>query len=499
MKLKLMFIFLAASLVLGPLAAQCNGELTSVGDKYILQVWGSHYERGYAQGYLLAPRIMQVFSSYFFPYVAANSVGRYNNMLDYYVTYYETGAGFQSEAEGLVAGMIASGQSLYHGPLQRDLNVGDILLVNAIVDIPYATNLRDLDLACSSLSSYAEATLDDPTLQGSLVITRLLDWTRNSNLINNPLLVVHHPSEPEEVKWMSFTYPGLIGALSAVNQYGHAAFLNMGNIHASSETYALDAVLLSVRKGIEIMNFNQDQLYNADDPWAAISGDQHISGTIIHNVWESSGEVMAQVIETNNSGTARRFYHENGNLNGRNLAATNHFRSLYPAVPCYRYDNIQDALATDASMSVDRQWSLLGTAAGVSTNLMAIQYIPSSGVVKWSVATSTGPAYSAPPYEFDADDLFAYEVATDDPTVPNLAFQLSVYPNPCPCEAELKFSSSNTLNRMGIYNLRGQLLDSRPLSSAKGIISVAGLKAGIYFIRAEDTKGKAVVKKLLVF
>jgi hypothetical protein len=285
MKLKLMFIFLAASLVLAPLAAQCNGELTSVGDKYILQVWGSHYERGYAQGYLLAPRIMQVFSSYFFPYVAANSVGRYNNMLDYYFNYYETGAGFLS-VSGRTGGRYDCQRTklVSWAPAARPER-GRHAAGNAIVDIPYATNLRDLDLACSSLSSYAEATLDDPELQGSLVITRLLDWTRNSNLINNPLLVVHHPSEPYEVKWMSFTYPGLIGALSALNQYGHASFLNMGNIHASTETNGLDSELLSVRKAIEIMNFNQDQLYNADDPWAAISGDPHSSATIIHNVW----------------------------------------------------------------------------------------------------------------------------------------------------------------------------------------------------------------------
>jgi len=499
MKLRHFVLVLAVSFVLSPLAAQCCGELSSVGDKTILQVWGTHAERGYAQGYLLAPRIMQIFSSYFFPAVAMNSVNRYNSMLSYYATYYETDPRFMAEAEGMVAGMIASGQSLYHTQLQRDLDVSDILLVNAIVDIPYATNLRDVELACASLSSYAEATLDDPILQGRLVITRFMDWVRNTHLISNPILVVHYPEETDEVKWMSFTYPGLIGALSAINQYGHGSFLNMGNIHASSETYGLDSVLLSVRKGIEILNFNMDQLYNAEDSWAAISGDQHISGTIIHNVWESSGEMMAQVIETNNSGTTRRFYNENGNLNGRNLAATNHFRSLYPAVPCSRYDRIQDSLAVDPTLTAQRQWSLLAGAAGISTNLMAIQYLPSSGMVRWSVATASGPAYSADPYEFDADDLFAYSVSNSDPHIPSAPFQLSAWPNPCGSNRLLSISSSNELMAVSIYNLRGQLLLRENMTDGRNSLQLPELRSGIYLLKAEDRKGSTAAKKLVVY
>jgi hypothetical protein len=499
MKSRLLFLILAALLLLAPLAAQCNGELSMEGNKYILQVWGTHYERGYAQGYLLAPRIMQIFSNYFFPAVALNSVNRYNTMLSYYATYFETDPRFLAEAEGLAAGMLASGESLYHAALQRDLNVNDILLVNAIVDIPYATNLRDVELACSSLTSYAEATQGDPVLQGGLVITRFMDWVRNTNLITNPLLVVHHPAENDEVKWMSFTYPGLIGALSGINEYGHASFLNMGNIHASTATYGLDSVLLSVRKGLEIMNYNSDQLFDWEDDWAAVSGDQHISGTIIHNVWESAGEMMAQVIETNNTGTMRRYYDQNGNLNGRNLAATNHFRILYPAAACYRYDNIQDSLAADPTMSADRQWSLLGGAAGISTNLMAIQYQPGSGTVRWSVATPTGPAWSAPPWEFDADDLFSAAVPNSDPHAPSVPFQLSVWPNPCAGQKQVNISSSNGLSRLGIYNLRGQLLYREDMSGGKGSLLLTGLRPGVYLIKAGDTQGKAAAKKLVVY
>ena len=48
---QLLLILFALAL---PLAAQVNGNLQYIGDKAILQVWGDHYQRGYAQGYLFA-------------------------------------------------------------------------------------------------------------------------------------------------------------------------------------------------------------------------------------------------------------------------------------------------------------------------------------------------------------------------------------------------------------------------------------------------------------
>lgn len=500
MKRILWFLMIATGLILSPLAAQCNGSMSVQDDKAILHVWGTHYERGYAQGFLLADRLMQLFNNYFYPNISQNSPSVYQSMLSYYDLYYQCDPAFLSEAEGFVAGMVASGEDIYHAGLGRTLGVPDILLVNAIVDIPYAASNVDVGLGCASLSSFAESTLDDPQLQGSLVIMRLLDWTRNPSLIENAILIVHHPAEEGEVKWMSFGYPGLLGALSSINEYGHGAFLNMGNNHSISQISDLRQVLFSVRKGIERMDFNQDGTYDGEDMWAAISGDQHLSGTIIHSVWDNGADISAQVIETNNSGSVRRDYEQNGNLSGHNLAATNHFRSLYEPEPCFRYDNIQNALLTDSDMTIARQWDLICSAAGLPfLNMMAIQYVPVSKVVKWAVSNPTGPAYTAPVYEFDADDLFAFEVSNDEQVIPGAAFQVSAYPNPCPTGKGLTISASNTLSQVRIYNIKGQLIMNNQVSSAKNTLPLPHLSAGIYLIKATDTKGKSITSKIVVY
>ena len=141
----------------GSLAAQVNGQLVNLGDRSILHVWGSHYERGYALGYLMGDNIMTIFSNYFFALVTHNSVGIYNNFLNYHTQNFVNDARYVSEAQGVIAGMQDSGTSLFHVPLQRELDVEDMLLVNAIVDLAYLQNPPDLELGCSSLWSRTTA------------------------------------------------------------------------------------------------------------------------------------------------------------------------------------------------------------------------------------------------------------------------------------------------------------------------------------------------------
>ena len=499
MKLRVYLLLILLVLLGSQLGAQCNGVLTQNGNKLILHVWGTHYERGYAQGNLLADRFMSLFTNYFFMAVASNSASRYNMLTNYYATHFETDPRFLSEAEGFAAGLVASGQNLWHGPLGRDLGLTDILLVNAVVDMIYAQGITPIELGCSELTSWGVATENDPALQGDPVVTRLLDWTGNTTLKNNALLIVQHPSETDEHKWISFGYPGLMGALSAINDQGQAAFLNIGNIHTSTETFNLDSVLYSVRKGIERYDYDSNGFYDADDTWAAVNADQHISGTLIHNISFTPQGTIAQVIENNNSGAARRFYGDAySNVAGQNLASTNHFRVLYTPVACTRYDRIQDSLLVSAEMSATRQWTLMGGAGGVSQNMMAIQYIPSTGAILWSVASQTSPAYTQTPLALDTDELFIQPVSVDDETLPTPAFRLWSYPNPLGRQDRLKLSSGNDLSRLEIFNLKGQRVVDQKLSSRNAELSIEALaQPGIYLLKATDISGRTVSRKLI--
>jgi len=496
-KLCIIFLILCCSACL---PAVVNGQLTQIGDKYVLQVWGSHYERGYATGYLMADNIMNVFSYYFYTSISGSNPNTYNYYQQFHQNNFLTNERYTAEAEGMLAGMTASGASVYHSGLQRNLNVNDLLFANAVVDIAGYQQGKELELGCSSLSSWGMATVDDPFLQGGIVITRLLDWSRNNTLIANPLLVVHYPSEPDECKWISFAYPGMFGALSAISENGAAAFLNMGNIHTHPNTTNLTNVLFDIRSGLERTDYNNDGVYSTEDVFAAVADGNHVGGTITHNIQQWADSSRAAIIETNNSGTVRRLYNQNSNLNGDNLAATNHFRNLYEPVACSRYSRIIDSLNVGPIISAERQITVMKGAGGVANNLMMIQYQPNNGNILWSTASNTAPAYTQPPLVLNANDLFVFPTAVSDETVAPAVPKLSVYPNPLRVGQELKLGFPGKIASLQLYNLRGQMLLNVSSDSSYNLAVTEFLRnrpSGVYLLRVKSPAGEVATGKLL--
>lgn len=482
---------------------QTNGELQYIGDKAILQVWGTHYERGHAQGYLLGNAVLSVFNEFYYPMVAISNPTVYAYLKNYYQTYFDTDPRMQSEAQGLVNGMQEAGVSLYHAGLQRNLDANDVLLVNAVVDMLQVRRAfadDDLELGCASLSSWGVSTEQDSLLAGASVITRFLDWSQNSALIAHPVLVVHHPAETDEQAWLNFSFPGLIGSLSAISASGTEAFLNIGNNHEATNLQGLDPILFDLRRGIERLDYNSSGASDALDPVSALFNGTHLSGSIIHCLSENTGTTIPVVVETNNSGSMTRYYNQNGNLPGNHLAATNHFRVLAGPVCCTRYANIQDSLNTSSAMTAKRQWQLLAGAAGLETNLSAIQFTPSTGQILWSSATLAQPAYQLPALTLNASDLFSYTVDNADELLPQAPPALSLYPNPLLRGAALHLKSSQPLRSLELYNLRGQLLYSRELGKLKGHeeLSLPSLATGLYLLRFTQSDGVRISKKLVV-
>ncbi len=491
MKTKVIFVLLFA-LLGNALSADINGQLTELEDRYILHVWGNHYERGYAMGFLMAENIMDVFCNYFFPTAAANNVSVYNYGLQYYLDHFVTDSRYLDEASGMIAGLQDSEVDIYHQSLQRELGLDDILFINAIVDLSTG-QIRDLELGCSSLSSWGDATLLDPELNGNLQITRLLDWNRNTALIRNSTMVVHHPSEPDEQKWISFTYPGLIGALSAITESKSAAFLNVGNVHTNTSTSELSTVLLNIRSGLERIDFNDDGSHDPEDLFSSLSSANHLSGTIIHNVQEWPDSAQAVIIETNNTGTVRRMVGQNSGVAGSNLAATNHFRQLSDAVYCYRYTRIVDSLAVSPEVDIDRQWQIMQGAGGTQSNLMMIQYLPSQSRIHWANASPWHAAYLLEPMIFDTQELFTLPTSTADlhqiPQVQNL----SLYPNPIRRNQSLYIKESIAIKQVDVYNLKGQIIHSSDQLPDSSVFS----SNGVYLLRITDQDNGKHLSRML--
>jgi hypothetical protein len=402
-------------------ALEVNGSKEEVGDKTIIRLWGSHEERGFAYGYLLADEIYDVYVDYFVKTVFGGDINELNQAEAIMFELFNIDEEYENEAKAIINGIEAADKGDdFEAVLGRKFTYKDLLLANGIVEL-YTLS------GCSSLSSWGAATEDDPELQGELVITRQLDWDAHPALIRNQLLTVHLPASKGEQAWLSFGFPGLIGALSTINQSGIAAFHHVGNIEKPPFDKKYDFIFFSIRNGIEKYDLNGDAKNSIDDVIFGIERDNQYGGWIVDVANSIAAGDSAVVIETNNAvGTIVRSTKDNVDIKGTNLVATNHFCSMYEPESCTRYAKLVDSIDANQKFDALRQWNVLGGAAGISGNLYTVQYIPFSGEVKWATTTFTKKAYESEPYVFYLQDMLK---PTD---VEDIAIEesIAIYPNP---------------------------------------------------------------------
>lgn len=187
-------------------AQQPQGYIEYKEDKMIIRVWGTHYERGYAQGYLLCDEIVDVFTTYFLAYLFGNNASIYNATRSVFEASFVVDDKYITEGMGVLDGIVAGGQSLYCSVLGRNLDITDLMMSNSLIDYSDDKGLLGGNDLCSSLTSWGTSTDNSPELSGESIITRFLDWTPHTTLLNNQLILVSFPSEPAEQKWISFTF-----------------------------------------------------------------------------------------------------------------------------------------------------------------------------------------------------------------------------------------------------------------------------------------------------
>jgi len=507
---KLISIIILGLFCLG-LSAQVNGELSEMEGKTIVKLWGTHYERGYAHGYLLNERIVTLFQQYIISTICYGSAGQYNAVRSTYTGSFTADERYVDEAQGVIDGISAQGSSLYNAVLNRDLDHTDILVVNTLIDLIYIPSNRfdyePEDFGCSSLSSWGTSTAEDPLLNGGVLITRMLDWQSHAALINNPVLFVNFPDEEDEQNWISFGYPGFFNALSAINSAEVTCFLNMGNIHNNEMGQTFNPILLSLRKGVESWDYNNDGTNNPFDIAQAVIDNNQAIGTIIHSTGQAEDTIPAIVIENNNeNGEFIRDWSDNTVIQGQNLALTNHFRMLYPPVNCYRYDNIADSLNHSALVGQNRSWKLLRSAAGIPTNLMYIQFNTVTDSVRWAAAAIGSPAYLNDYSSFNLHEILTFPTGLEEDQQPLVtATQVKAFPNPF--NPTINFSiraDVNDLYEMYIYNMKGQKISAllnKETIPENGTITwnAAEYASGVYLYvlsgRNTEVSGKIVLMK----
>lgn len=464
---------------------EIKGDTSSRDGYKIIRVWGSHYDRGYAYGYLLGEQIVDVLENYLIKSALGGQKSKFDVMKSTFINYFEIDEKYSDEGQGILDGMIANGEAAKLSSfLGREIDKNDILCGNIIVEFAF--------LGCSSLALWGDRTEFE-----NLIYTRNLDWDRSEVLLRNHLLTVHlEQEEDNEQSWVSFGFPGLIGILSGINFSGVGAFHHMGNYGSLLSPGKKYPIFFSIRNGIELKDYNADGFCNTSDVFSAIKAHKTGGGFIINVVNEpnefNNEPNWAIVVETDNaSGTVYRTKADNISLTGDIIASTNHFRKLYPRVYCSRFDAIEKITKTQIPYSNDRAWDDLSSAAGVSSTLQTIQYIPTEGIVRWALADMQTPAYQK-----EKNVIYLADITNVSEKL-NEEINIDVFPNPAKNEITLgNLPDGLVIQSIEMNDINGNKVNNskKKLMINNEVLNTSNLSSGIYFLKITGVyKGRKTI------
>ena len=500
---KILFVIATVIGLALPLSAQeVNGDTLTLGGKKILWVWGSHYERGYAHGYYLGEQVKEMMDDYVIGYIFSNNAMLYTIAYNYYLASFNVEPKYFNEVQGIFDGAAAAGISMYNSTLGRDFTVDDGMMVNALGDLSGVFADMQGNYECSTLTSWGIATQNDPELAGNLVVMRNFDWDMHTTLLNNHLLTVNLPSETDESPWINLGFPGLIAPFSAVSADGIAAFQNVGNYGGVTVLEQFHPISLSVRNGIEMADYNADQVHSRQDVADAVGAEISVSSWIITTADPEAGFI----VEINNSaGSVVRTEADNTVIPENQIAATNHHRLLYPPDNCYRYDNISDSLRANEEISVARSWGVICGAAGVPWNVHCVQFVPATGLLKFAAAPNTfTPAYTQDPSEFYLDELLIPPSSAGKRESTPASFNLSAFPNPFNSQAVISFAIDRPGNAvLTVFNIQGREVSRlyqgyKTPGSYDFIFNASAISSGVYFAALNNGSKSQVMKLILL-
>ncbi len=409
--LKTVIGFFLVVMILGSavFADEVNGELLQIENCTVLRVWGTHGEMGYAHGYLMATDIMSLARKYMFTLVTPDEYE--NTLLPIFRIWFTIPEPYQEEIDGMYQGMVDSGADLTIDELNRDITAEDIGAFNAVVDLIGLSKSGDTSpLACSSISGWGDGTLSDPVNPGGTIHCRDMDWSDSDDhvLAQTTTIIAYAPSDPGKNSWISVGFPGFIACLSGMNDSGVGATLNMGNYDVYPViTFNQIPICFQVRESLEQTDPNSDGFIDAGDVWSVLNSHSRIPSVIVHGFGPNLARLdpPCLVIEANYDGIALRLPGDDPILSPNFIAATNHHRTLYNPVSCWRYTLIQTLVTDDYVIDTGEAWEI-ESRVSVSTTLQTMLFQPDTGDVWLAVAASGTPAPEFAPERLKWDLFF---------------------------------------------------------------------------------------------
>ena len=180
----------------------------------IVHTWGTPQQRGHAHGLLLANDIAAAMRLEF-----AARFERRQALLEQarkaLPRLIEYPADVRAEIEALYQGIVDSGVSRALGGIDRDFDLDDVLIANAL-------DVFGL-MGCSGFTVWG-----DQVEGGGVLTGRNFDWPfTGPHLLDQTIVLVQHGDDGTAVA--SVTWPGYVGTVTGIDEEGVAAFLHVGS------------------------------------------------------------------------------------------------------------------------------------------------------------------------------------------------------------------------------------------------------------------------------
>ncbi|MFN8255792.1 MAG: hypothetical protein U0W24_08905 [Bacteroidales bacterium] len=376
----------------------------------VIKVWGTHYDRGLAYGYLLGERIKIVYEGYIGKAMKENLAKAKKAVAsNKYLTIDEK---YIEECKAIVAGMDSAGVDL------SGFSYEDLIVANSFLDLQSIIKGYNLSNGCSSLMAWGKVTAGSE-LKGKSMVTRNLDWTAASKLLRNNLIVIHIPAEKDEQPWLSVGYVGHVGALSGTNKSGLSVFQHvMYDDIKVKDFLTYEPVWFSMRKALEQNDFDKSGQNDVNDLKSVLIQNKngYAAGYILSALAPSTAgadSLIAMVAELapdkplftfRNSSFDDKF--NQNMLYAANYPISRNNEKRY----CKRYDGTINAVNKIQNLDPETAWQIMAKNSCLpDVNLQMIQVIPEMSVLKISLWKSNKGAFNYAPQLFNLKDLFAPE------------------------------------------------------------------------------------------
>jgi len=127
--MKRIVILFLILLMVNSILGQVNGVREDLAEgRMKVRCWGTHAERGYAQGYLLAEESVQLFEDYVIGYMYNGSNYMYEMSRTLFLANWEIDAEYLEEFAAALEGISDAGESIYITALGREIDEYDIAM-----------------------------------------------------------------------------------------------------------------------------------------------------------------------------------------------------------------------------------------------------------------------------------------------------------------------------------------------------------------------------------